>query len=182
MVQAWDARGGQPRAAELSSGRVLVIEADRETRRLLADCLAAHGYYVEEAADGEAGLYLAHEAVAPFDLVLLDDELPDATVLEMLPALRAVAAASLVVVMSAATGRGVFYDAITRGAYDVVQKPPWLADVLRVVRLGVQERRAGLGAARPSIRPQRGTVREGHAEGDVRPDAAAGELRERQRG
>ena len=124
------------------AGRILIVEGDAETRELLAGFLTSHGYHVDEAADGEAGLYLVYEAETPYDLVLLDDHLPDATAREMLPALRALAAGSRVAVMSDATSCGVFYEVRARGAYEVIQKPPWLRDVLQVVARGLGERGA----------------------------------------
>lgn len=70
------------------------FEGDAETRELLTDAL--NGYHVDEAADGEAGPYLVFEAETPDDVVLLDDQLPDATTPEMLPTLLFLGPASRV--------------------------------------------------------------------------------------
>jgi len=57
-----------------SSGRVLVVDDDREVRETIGDYLETHGYDVALAADGEA--MRAAFAAAPPDVVLLDLNLP----------------------------------------------------------------------------------------------------------
>jgi DNA-binding response OmpR family regulator len=124
-----------------SVGQVLIVEADGETRELLTGFLRANAYQVDEAADGEEGLYRVHDATAPHHAVLLADELPDATAREMLPALRALSPEARIVVMSGAPGGAARYEAIGSGAYDVIRRPPWLRDVLRVVTRAVDAAR-----------------------------------------
>jgi DNA-binding response OmpR family regulator len=123
-------------------GRVLIVEIDGETRELLAGFLRANAYQVDEAADGEEGLYRVHDASAAHHAVLLAEELPDATAREMLPALRALRPEAWIVVMSAAPGGVARYEAIGSGADDVIRKPPWLRDVLRAVARAVEAGRA----------------------------------------
>lgn len=127
-------------------GRILVIESDADIRQSLSQFFAAHGYSLDEADDGEEGLYRAHEATIPYDIVLLDDHLPDAAGLDMLPALRAVSPGSLVVFMSHSSARERFFEAIAAGAYEFLQKPPWPQEALRVVARGIRERRNGFVA------------------------------------
>jgi len=57
-----------------TSGRVLIVEDDREVRETVADYLASHGYEVGQAPDGPA-MRKALGAAIP-DLVLLDVRLP----------------------------------------------------------------------------------------------------------
>jgi DNA-binding response OmpR family regulator len=54
--------------------RLLIIEDERPMRTALADCLAAEGYRVLTAADGETGLQRALEEKP--DLILLDIMMP----------------------------------------------------------------------------------------------------------
>jgi two-component system response regulator PhoP len=130
----------------LGVGRILVIESDAETRGMLVKFFVAQGYRVEQAGDGEEGLYRAHEAEAPYDVVLLDDHLPDATGLEMLPALRAVGPDSLVILMSQSCLHQRFFEAMRCGASDFLQKPVWPQEALRVVACGIRTRRNGFAA------------------------------------
>jgi DNA-binding response OmpR family regulator len=54
--------------------RILIIEDELPMRTALAEALAAKGYRVRTASDGETGLELA--CTEPFDLVLLDVMMP----------------------------------------------------------------------------------------------------------
>lgn len=67
--------------------RILVVEDDEKSRRLLADVLAWHGYEVIAAPSGEQGLREAHER--PPDGALLDIQLPGISGYDVLAALRA---------------------------------------------------------------------------------------------
>ena len=66
--------------------RILIVDDETANRSMLALVLNASGYYCEEAADG----VLALEALAarPFDLVLLDIDMPNMKGTEVLPRLR----------------------------------------------------------------------------------------------
>jgi adenylate cyclase len=110
-------------AAEGEPARLLVVDDDEEGRELLARRLARQGYRVSSAADGESALRRLEEE--PFDLVLLDLEMPGLGGMETLASLRRrLSPGELPVVM--VTGRadsaGVV-EALARGANDYVVKP-----------------------------------------------------------
>ena len=54
--------------------RILIVEDQEDNRRIVRDLLAATGYELIEAADGEAGLALAQKERP--DLILMDIQLP----------------------------------------------------------------------------------------------------------
>ena len=66
--------------------RILIVEDDEKSRRLLTDVLAFHGYEVAAACSGEEGVRNA-AAAAP-DAALLDIQLPGISGFEVLAALR----------------------------------------------------------------------------------------------
>lgn len=70
----------------MSSRRVLVVEDDSTVRRLCADVLDTEGYEVWEAERGEEALALAEGL--PFDLALLDYNLPGADGVQVFQHLR----------------------------------------------------------------------------------------------
>ncbi len=80
--------------------RILVVEDDEKSRRLLADVLSWHGYEVIAAASGEQGLREAH-ALAP-DAALLDIQLPGISGYDVLAALRATGSRVPVIAVTAA--------------------------------------------------------------------------------
>jgi len=67
--------------------RILVVEDDEKSRRLLTDVLRYHGYEVAAVATGEEGLRDALSATP--DAALLDIQLPGISGFEVLAGLRA---------------------------------------------------------------------------------------------
>ena len=73
--------------------RILVVEDDERSRRLLRDVLSHHGY--EVAAFGSAEAALDDVAATAPALALLDIQLPGLSGYELLPRLRASCGAAL---------------------------------------------------------------------------------------
>jgi two-component system cell cycle response regulator DivK len=69
------------------SAHILVVDDDEKSQRLVADVLTHHGHVVARAGSGEAALVLAR--AAPFDLALLDIQLPGIDGVATFKALRA---------------------------------------------------------------------------------------------
>jgi len=112
--------------------QVLVIDDDRDIRRLLALGLGREGYEVLEAEDGKRGLQLAAHAAA--DIVLLDLGLPDAPGLEVLRSLRNSAEGASIIVI---TGRATVESAVAalqNGADNFVTKPLDIALLVALIR------------------------------------------------
>lgn len=82
-------------------GRLLLVEDETLLRRLIADYLDGEGYDVVEAADGlqAANLYLRHR---PFDVVLLDLNLPCVSGVEVCRRIKAAHPAQPILICSAA--------------------------------------------------------------------------------
>ncbi len=100
--------------------RVLFVEDDAETRRLVARNLEAHGYQVDPAADGATAL-ARWEARRP-DLLLVDLGLPDVDGLEIIRRVRR-EATTPIVVLSARGREEQKVAALDLGADDYVTKP-----------------------------------------------------------
>ena len=101
--------------------RLLLIEDDAALRLPLARQLEAEGYRVDQAGDGEEGLFLAREY--PFDLAIVDLGLPRLNGLTIVQRLRAAGSAVPILIL---TARGTWQDKVTgleAGADDYVVKP-----------------------------------------------------------
>lgn len=101
--------------------RLLLIEDDAALRLGLARQLEAEGYRVDQAADGEEGLFLAREY--PFDLAIVDLGLPKLNGLTIVQRLRAEGRAVPLLIL---TARGTWQDKVSgleAGADDYVVKP-----------------------------------------------------------
>jgi two-component system, OmpR family, response regulator PhoP len=101
--------------------RLLLIEDDVALRHGLARQLEADGYRVDEAADGEDGLFQAREY--PVDLAIVDLGLPKLSGLAVVQRLRADGRALPILIL---TARGSWQDKVTgleAGADDYLVKP-----------------------------------------------------------
>ncbi len=126
---------------------MLVVEDETRLSAQLATALAAAGYVVDCAADGERGDYLAQ--TERYDAVVLDLGLPKIDGLTLLQHWRAAGMAFPVLVL---TARGSWHEkvvGIDSGADDYVAKPFAMEEVLARIRGLI--RRAG-----------------GHASGELR--------------
>jgi serine phosphatase RsbU (regulator of sigma subunit) len=127
--------------------RVLVVDDDPDTNRLLRVRLSARGYAVASAADGvEALARLDH---APTDLVFLDVSMPGMDGLEVLDRIRALGLDLAVVMTTALGSERIAVEALRRGADDYLRKPferqEFQAVLERTVsRLGLQRQNAAL--------------------------------------
>ena len=101
--------------------RLLLIEDDAALRLTLARQLEADGYRVDQARDGEEGLFLAREY--PVDLVIVDLGLPKLNGLTIVQRLRQDGSAVPVLIL---TARGSWQDKVVgleAGADDYLVKP-----------------------------------------------------------
>ena len=101
--------------------RLLLIEDDAALRLTLARQLEADGYRVDQARDGEEGLFLAREY--PVDLVIVDLGLPKLNGLSIVQRLRQEGSALPILIL---TARGSWQDKVVgleAGADDYLVKP-----------------------------------------------------------
>src|SRR6185503_12841677 len=107
--------------------RVLVVEDDEVTARVLYDNLTFEGFDVAQAATGAAALRLAEDS--PPDLVLLDVTLPDTSGFDLCRPLRRGGSTPIIFL----TARGQKVDklrGLNLGADDYVTKPFDLEELL----------------------------------------------------
>jgi diguanylate cyclase (GGDEF)-like protein/PAS domain S-box-containing protein len=116
------ATGGAP-ASPVAPGRILVADDNQANRDLLTRRLMREGHEVTAVADGQ--LALAQLESRPFDLVLLDFEMPGIRGVEVLERIKSdpQLAAIPVVMISAGTEVRRIVSCIERGAEDYVGKP-----------------------------------------------------------
>jgi two-component system chemotaxis response regulator CheY len=103
--------------------RALIVDDSRFVRSYLRGLLEAKGIECEEAADGQAGLDLLL-AGTPFDLALVDWNMPVLNGLEMLKQLRARGFAGIKVMMVTTEAENDFIlRALEAGADEYLMKP-----------------------------------------------------------
>ena len=115
--------------------RILVVEDDPKTARFLKQGLEEEGHAVDVAADGEAGSYLGH--LNPYDLMLLDIQLPGKNGLQLSAELRREGIETPILML---TGRDSTPDVVrglNAGADDYLTKPFNKNELWLKVRNGV---------------------------------------------
>ncbi len=126
--------------------RLLVVEDQSLLRQQLAQGLTRHGYVVDDAADGRAGLYFATEYA--YDAAIIDLGLPLLDGISLIRQIRAQGRTFPILIL---TARGDWQDKVEgldAGADDYVVKPFQLEEIL--ARLNALLRRAA-GFAKPLI-------------------------------
>jgi DNA-binding NtrC family response regulator len=114
-------------------GHILVAEDQAEVRRLAVRTLTRAGHEVEETARGDEALRLIQQK--PFDLVLTDVRLPGSDGVQILQAVMALPAQTLVILMTGYGTVDAAIAAIRNGAADYLQKPFEMEELrLRVAR------------------------------------------------
>jgi two-component system, NtrC family, response regulator AtoC len=114
-------------------GRVLIADDDTTIVELLRDLLTENGYAVESAASGTAVLDKL-QTDAPFDLLLVDLQMPGINGLDLMERLRSAGNEIPVIMMTAHGTSSIAIRAMQMGAYDYLQKPFDLDEVLVVVK------------------------------------------------
>jgi CheY-like chemotaxis protein len=125
--------------------RVLVVDDDAETRRLVERALVRAGYAVLEASSGEEALKLLARMArqgARIDLVISDIKMPDGDDLQALAEVQRRYGAPPVILMTAYDRREIYREAIHLGAAAVLRKPIDLLQLLLAVRVRIHDRAA----------------------------------------
>jgi len=111
---------------------ILIVDDEKAIRKTLTEILSFEGYKIEEAADGEEALK-AYKAKT-FDVVLCDIKMPKIDGLEFLQrALEHDPDVPIIMI----SGHGTIetaVEAVKKGAYDFIQKPPDLNRLLITIR------------------------------------------------
>lgn len=101
--------------------RVAVIEDDPRLRQQIARYFSEDGYVVDEASDGEEGLYVAKEY--PLDLAVVDMGLPKISGLEIIRSVRAFGKHYPILILTARDGWQSKVEGLESGADDYLVKP-----------------------------------------------------------
>ena len=113
--------------------RVLVVDDEPLIRWALVETLTDAGHEATEAGDAKAAIEALYTARTPFDVVLLDLRLPDASGLAVLVQIRRQSPETQVILMTAYGTSEVVADALDLGAFRVVPKPLEMSDLSNLV-------------------------------------------------
>jgi DNA-binding NtrC family response regulator len=111
---------------------ILIVDDERAIRKTLGEILSYEGFKIEEAADGEEGLKLFSEK--NYDVVLCDIKMPKLDGLEFLTRATEKNPDVPVIMISGHGTIETAVDAVKKGAFDYIAKPPDLNRLLITIR------------------------------------------------
>ncbi len=111
---------------------ILIIDDERSIRKTLTEILSYEGYNVDEASDGEEGLRKFKEK--NYDLVLCDIKMPKLDGIEFLEKAKQINSDVPIIVISGHGNIETAVDAVKKGAFDYISKPPDLNRMLITLR------------------------------------------------
>jgi len=117
--------------------KILVVDDESSIRRTLKEILEFEKHNVDVASDGLTALEMAKDN--PYDAILLDIKMPEMDGLEVLDKLMLFADVPVIMI----SGHGTIdtaVEAIKKGAYDFIVKPPDLNRLLISVRNAIDKK------------------------------------------
>ena len=111
---------------------ILIIDDEKAIRKTLTEILSFEGYKIEEAADGEEGLKKFKEKT--YDAILCDIKMPKIDGIDFLQKAVETNADVPIIMISGHGNIETAVEAVKKGAYDFIQKPPDLNRLLITIR------------------------------------------------
>ena len=111
---------------------ILIIEDEKAIRKTLSEILSFEGYKIDEAGDGEEGLKKFKEK--NYDIVLCDIKMPKMDGIEFLQKATEANSDIPVIMISGHGNIETAVEAVKKGAFDFIAKPPDLNRLLITIR------------------------------------------------
>ncbi|MFM2364298.1 MAG: hypothetical protein RLZZ316_3200 [Bacteroidota bacterium] len=111
---------------------ILIVDDEKAIRKTLGEILSYEGYTMEEASDGEEALKRFKEKT--YDVVLCDIKMPKMDGMEFLEKAREANPDVPVIMISGHGTIETAVEAVKKGAYDYISKPPDLNRLLITIR------------------------------------------------
>ena len=111
---------------------ILIIDDEKAIRKTLTEILSFEGYKIDEASDGEEGLKKFKEKT--YDVVLCDIKMPKLDGIEFLQKAGDANPDIPIIMISGHGNIETAVEAVKKGAYDFISKPPDLNRLLITIR------------------------------------------------
>jgi len=108
--------------------RILVVDDDKSIRKTLKDILEFEKYEVSEASDGLDCIVKIKQN--PFDVIIMDIKMPKMDGMEAIDKIQSMAPQIPVIMISGHGNIDTAVEAVKKGAFDFIQKPPDLNRLL----------------------------------------------------
>jgi DNA-binding response OmpR family regulator len=120
-----------------SKGKVLVVDDELPVRLNTAELLRLKGYQVDEAGNGQEALRLIQRV--PYDLMVLDMQMPELSGPEVMPRALALRPELLIIVLTGHASVDNAIAAVKANVFDYVLKPYRSDDLVSTVARAMQE-------------------------------------------
>ena len=111
---------------------ILIIDDEKAIRKTLSEILSYEGYKIDEAGDGEEGLKKFREK--EYDVILCDIKMPKMDGIEFLEKAKEANPDIPIIMISGHGTIETAVEAVKKGAYDYISKPPDLNRLLITIR------------------------------------------------
>lgn len=111
---------------------ILIIDDEKAIRKTLTEILSFEGYKIDEASDGEEGLKRFGDK--SYDLVLCDIKMPKIDGIEFLEKAKGINPDIPIIMISGHGNIDTAVEAVKKGAFDYISKPPDLNRLLITLR------------------------------------------------
>ena len=119
--------------------RMLIVDDEEQMRDLLVKVLEKNGYQVAVCGDGAQALAFLEKE--PVDLVVTDVRMPGMSGMEALRAIKELNPEIVVIIMTAFGSIDQAVQAVKEGAYDYINKPFKIDEMLLTIEKALEERR-----------------------------------------
>ncbi|MFA6057200.1 MAG: sigma-54 dependent transcriptional regulator [Taibaiella sp.] len=120
-------------------GHILIIDDERSIRSTLSEILGFEGYTISEASDGsEAIKKISAEGL--YDCILCDIKMPKADGIEVLEKAKVLMPDTPFIVISGHGNIDTAVEAVKKGAFDYISKPPDLNRLLITIRNAMERK------------------------------------------
>src|SRR5215212_11790532 len=116
---------------------ILIIDDEKAIRKTLTEILSFEGYKIDEAADGEEGLKRFKDKA--YDVVLCDIKMPKIDGIDFLQKAVEINSDVPIIMISGHGNIETAVEAVKKGAYDFIQKPPDLNRLLVTIRNAMEK-------------------------------------------
>jgi DNA-binding NtrC family response regulator len=120
------------------ASKVLVIDDEKAIRSTLTEILCFEGYEVDEASDGAEGLKKILDNA--YDCVICDIKMPKMNGIEVLEKVMAEKPDTQMIIISGHGDIDTAVDAVRKGAFDYISKPPDLNRLLITMRNAMEKK------------------------------------------